>query len=55
MKSDNKNLILAVTLSMLILVLYQLYFTPPPTHGRTDCRAKYGAKYRAECGSNAGR
>ena len=32
MKSDNKNLILAVTLSMLILVLYQLYFTPrPPT------------------------
>ena len=30
MKSDNKNLILAVTLSMLILVLYQLYFTPPP-------------------------
>lgn len=30
MNTDNKNLILAVTLSMLILVLYQLYFTPPP-------------------------
>lgn len=30
MNSDNKNLILAVSLSMLILIGYQLYFTPPP-------------------------
>ena len=30
MNSDNKNLILAVTVSMLILIGYQLYFTPPP-------------------------
>ncbi len=32
MNSDNKNLILAVTLSMLILIVYQLYFAPlaPP-------------------------
>ena len=30
MNSDNKNLILAVIVSMLILIGYQLYFTPPP-------------------------
>ena len=30
MNSDNKNLILAVTVSMLILIGTQWYFTPPP-------------------------
>jgi YidC/Oxa1 family membrane protein insertase len=36
MNPDNKNLILAVTLSMLILIFYQLYFAPmPPPPGET--------------------
>jgi len=37
MNSDNKNLILAVTLSMLILIFYQLYFapvSPPPSEAQ---------------------
>ena len=39
MNHDSKNLILAVTLSMLILIFYQLYFVaeaPPPPDSRTD-------------------
>lgn len=30
MNADNRNLILAVTLSMIILVVWQMYFAPPP-------------------------
>ena len=39
MNPDSKNLILAVTLSMLILIFYQLYFVaeaPPPPDSRAD-------------------
>ena len=55
MNADNRNLIAAIALSMLILIVYQIYFVPPePPQQSTASPEETLAPAIAGAGSSAG-